>query len=245
MTQPLSGDQLAARTARRSAGRLALLPVASAGLILVVALWVAAPGLSVGVSAVALFGVIAAFVLTRIGDSHPFPTFGAANWVTLFRAILACLLVVFLSAEALAFSIGAFMIAAVALLLDGVDGWLARRFATSSRFGARFDMEIDALLIFMLSCAAFIGQKAGAWVLALGLMRYVFVGASVVWPWLGAELPPSFRRKAICVVQVATLAILLLPAIVPPVSTTIAAAALAMLVASFASDIRWLAERRP
>ena len=35
--------------------------------------------------------------------------------------------------------------------LDGVDGWLARRRGMSSAFGARFDMEIDALLVQVLA----------------------------------------------------------------------------------------------
>ena len=38
--------------------------------------------------------------------------------------------------------------------LDGVDGWLARRSGIASAFGARFDMEIDALLILVLAVLA-------------------------------------------------------------------------------------------
>ena len=62
-------------------------------------------------------------------------------------------------------------------LLDGVDGWLARRHRIASAFGARFDMEIDALLILALSVLAWRHEKAGAWVVASGLLRYAFVAA--------------------------------------------------------------------
>ncbi|GAA4940924.1 hypothetical protein GCM10023238_03240 [Streptomyces heliomycini] len=40
---------------------------------------------------------------------------------------------------------------AVALILDGVDGKVARRTGTSTPLGARFDMEVDAFLILVLS----------------------------------------------------------------------------------------------
>src|SRR5262245_48079916 len=43
------------------------------------------------------------------------------------------------------------LLAVVALVLDGVDGWIARRTGTVSEFGARFDMEVDAFLILVLS----------------------------------------------------------------------------------------------
>ena len=39
----------------------------------------------------------------------------------------------------------------MALLLDAVDGGVARRTGTVSGFGARFDMEVDAFLILVLS----------------------------------------------------------------------------------------------
>ena len=40
------------------------------------------------------------------------------------------------------------------VLLDGVDGRLARKYGASSRFGARFDMEVDAVLICVLALLA-------------------------------------------------------------------------------------------
>ena len=133
----------------------------------------------------------------------------------------------------------------LALILDGVDGYLARAFSLSSALGARFDMEIDALLILVLSIAGLILGKAGWWVLAIGLMRYGFVFAQVFLPALAGPLPPSFRRKLICVVQVAALCLILVPFVVPPISTFIALLALALLAYSFAVDTRYLLQKRP
>src|SRR5687767_14637440 len=65
--------------------------------------------------------------------------------------------------------------AAVAVALDAVDGWVARRTGTVSSFGARFDMETDAALLLVLS--TYVARDVGVWVLAIGLARYVFLAA--------------------------------------------------------------------
>src|SRR4029453_12797343 len=57
-------------------------------------------------------------------------------------------------------------ITVVALLLDALDGRVARRAGTASEFGARFDMEVDAFLILVLS--VYVAQSMGTWVLAIG-----------------------------------------------------------------------------
>ena len=135
--------------------------------------------------------------------------------------------------------------AVVATLLDGVDGWLARRTGMASAFGARFDMEIDALLIQVLAILAWQYGKAGPWVLVSGLLRYLFVAAGWLMPWMREPLFPSVRRKAICVVQTAGLILTILPPIVPPASEWLAAGSLAALVYSFLVDTLWLWRRAP
>jgi phosphatidylglycerophosphate synthase len=170
--------------------------------------------------------------------------FAPCSRLTLGRAGIAALLTGLLAAPAALarpeIGWGALALALVALALDGADGWMARRRGQESAWGARFDMEADAALILVLSALALAGGKAGAWVLALGLMRYGFVAAGWLRPRLTAELPPSFRRKTVCVLQVAALAALLAPVVEPPVSTALAAVALAFLVWSFAVDVLWL-----
>ncbi|MFI0452009.1 CDP-alcohol phosphatidyltransferase family protein [Actinomadura sp. 6N118] len=130
------------------------------------------------------------------------------------------------------------VLASVALVLDGVDGQVARRTGTVSPLGARFDMEVDAFLILVLSVhVAFV---AGPWVLAIGAMRYVFVVAAWIMPWLRAELPPSLARKAVAALQ--GVALVVAGAGVLPVLAASALAGLALmaLVWSFGRDVAWL-----
>jgi phosphatidylglycerophosphate synthase len=170
------------------------------------------------------------------------PTFGAANAVTLVRAVLVLLLLAALG-SAVTSALGWLLVAVaiVAVALDGVDGALARGRGEQSDFGARFDMETDALLILVLAALVWQHDKAGAWVLLAGLLRYLFVAASYAWPWLSASLPPSRRRQAVCVVQIASLIGALAPLIASPASAALALAGLALLVWSFGVDVAWLA----
>jgi phosphatidylglycerophosphate synthase len=133
----------------------------------------------------------------------------------------------------------------LALSLDGLDGWLARRTSTESAFGARFDMESDAALLMVLSVLAWRADQAGVWVLGIGLMRYAFVAAAWAWPWMNGELPPSMRRKVICVVQGVALLIALAPFTPAVLGAGVLAVALATLTWSFAIDTGWLARHRP
>ena len=122
--------------------------------------------------------------------------------------------------------------------------WRGRR-GLASEFGARFDMETDALLMLVLCLLVLHFGKAGAWVLAAGVMRYAFVLAARLWPWLARPLPPSRRRKAVCVVQITSLIVCLGP-IVPrglePVHR--ARASLAALSALSRWTCAWLARHR-
>jgi phosphatidylglycerophosphate synthase len=189
------------------------------------------------------FATVAILARDNIDTTHPHPRFGVANTVTLARAAGTALLAALaLEPGLLAGSaVWAAVAGAVALLaLDGVDGWIARRQGLVSPFGARFDMEVDTLLILVLAVLALGLGKAGPWVLGLGLMRYAFVLAGRAVPALRAELPPSWRRKAVCVVQIVVLATMLVPWVVPPASSAIGAGALVLLAWSFAVDVRWL-----
>jgi phosphatidylglycerophosphate synthase len=191
--------------------------------------------------AVAVFTTIVFVARRSARVHHPFPQFGPANQVTMVRALLVALTAACIGEPALpAFAHAAAGAAAIATALDGVDGWLARRTRMTSRFGARFDMETDALLIQVLAILAWQYDKAGAWVLASGLMRYVFVAAGRLWPWIQQPLFPSVRRKAICVVQIAGLMLAMLPEVPRPYSAQLAAVSLAALAYSFLVDTGWL-----
>ncbi|OLO04067.1 hypothetical protein BTW07_11500 [Salinicola socius] len=172
---------------------------------------------------------------------------GWANRITLLRATLIAIVAgvavypdfIQRHAEGIA------ALSLLALSLDGIDGWVARRTGSASAFGARFDMELDAFFIVVLCTALIALDKVGAWILALGLVRYAFVIAGMYSPWLNRTLPESYFRKTVCVWQVATLMVCLLPFVSSAWATGFALLAAALLLLSFGRDIVWLWRRRP
>jgi len=233
-------ESAASRDARRAAAAAGIAVVLAA-----LALQLPPPAAAL---ALGLYGLAAALALRGFAAAgRPHGRFGLANRLTLLRAGGAAIIAGLATTPGLVSGPTAWAIAGAAALLlalDGIDGWIARRQGLASPYGARLDMETDALTILTLAALALALGKAGPWVLALGLMRYVFVTAGWALPWLAAPLPPSSRRKAVCALQIAILAALLAPPLAPPVSSGLAALALAALVASFAVDIAWLARAR-
>lgn len=131
---------------------------------------------------------------------------------------------------------------AVALVLDGVDGKVARYTRTASAFGARFDMEIDAVLILILSVHA--APSVGWWVLLIGAARFLFLAASFKWPWLRGNLPRRYWAKVVAVIQVVVLLIVATGLLPPPIDLALCLLALVLLAESFARSVWWLASRR-
>ena len=170
------------------------------------------------------------------------PLLGAANLITGARAVLvAGIAAAGFAPPTAKLAAAVVAVGTVAALLDLADGWVARRTGTVSAFGARFDMEVDAVLILVLSALVWRYGVTGPWVLASGLMRYAFVALAGPWPWLARPLPPSRRRQAVCVVQIIVLLVALAPVVPPALGLAAAAIGLAALVWSFAVDVRWLA----
>jgi len=169
---------------------------------------------------------------------------GPADWVTLTRAALT-VGVAALVADAFPESVPAALLvslASIALVLDAVDGQVARRTQTTSALGARMDGEVDAFLILVLS--VYVAGSVGAWVLAIGAARYAFLVAGYVLPWLHAPLPARHWRKVVCAAQGIVLTIA--AAEVLPLALTQAALgfALVLLAESFGRDVWWLWSHR-
>jgi len=187
------------------------------------------------------FVAAALLAVGRVAAHHPFPHFGAANFVTMLRVALVAGVAGLIGeppSERIAWL--AVAVVVTVAVLDGVDGWLARRSGEISAFGARFDMEVDAALILILSILVWLHGKAGMWVMACGLMRYGFVAAGWVLPWMAGPLRSTMRGKSVAVAQFTGLGAALLPVVPVPFCTLIAAGTLATLVWSFAVDIAWL-----
>jgi len=174
-----------------------------------------------------------------IGQHAPHRRFGPANTLTLVRATYVALLTGIIIDEASLSDTGRWLLVgtgAAALLLDGVDGWAARRTGLASRFGARFDMEVDAFLVLVLAALVWRAGQAGVWVLTCGLLRYIFVLAGRAWPVLATPLAPSFRRKAICVAEIIVLLVALAPPVRPVMAELLCLSGLIVLGYSFAAD---------
>jgi phosphatidylglycerophosphate synthase len=129
---------------------------------------------------------------------------GPASRVTLARATLVGLVAALVTGGS-----GPYIpavpvaVATLALILDRVDGVVARRTGSVSALGARLDMEVDAFLILVLSVA--VSPSVGAWALTIGALRYAFGAATRVLPWLRAPVPPSWARKGVAGLQAAVL----------------------------------------
>ncbi|CAM4034200.1 CDP-alcohol phosphatidyltransferase family protein [Nocardiopsis rhodophaea] len=235
---PASGRPRAAATAAGPAA-------GAAAQLLLLALLTAATGLgSPGWIAGSAYAVVLGGLLTRALYRDGQRGMRPADRVTLARAVLVGGVTALVADEVTGRPLegavlGALVVlAAAALALDGVDGLVARRTGTTSRLGARFDMEVDAFLILVLS--AHVAVHLGAWVVAIGAMRYAFAAAAALAPWLRGDLPPSTARKAVAVAQTGALIAAAADVVPHSVATAVVAGALALLVWSFGRDVGWL-----
>lgn len=200
---------------------------------------------------VAAMYLVLAVILAASARTLPFPALGLPNRVTLARATLALPVAALALPPVVGRGIGPegywwiVGLSSVALALDGLDGRLARSTGRESALGARFDMELDAFLILALSGLVWQSGTAGAWVLGIGALRYLFVVGGWVVPALRRELPESRRRKTVCVVQGVVLVIALAPVVPGGLATGLLAGALVLLVYSFAVDVNGLIRRAP
>jgi len=208
----------------------ALLGVVSAASGLGVAGWIA--GLVTGSAATALI------VTARMRSDQPaiFP----ADWVTLTRALLIAGV-----AGLVADSFGRpvpvtalVTLSTVALVLDGVDGPVARRTGTATQLGGRIDAEVDAFLILLLSIV--VSQDYGGWVLAIGAARYALLLAGWLIPWLAAPLPPRYWGKVVAAVTGIVLTVAASGLLDRRTGMIAVAAALLLLAESFGRAVIWL-----
>jgi phosphatidylglycerophosphate synthase len=169
---------------------------------------------------------------------------GPADRVTLTRATIA-VGVAALTADSFSRPVpvtAVAVLAALALVLDAVDGWVARRTGTASRLGATFDMEVDAFLILVLS--VYVARSTGPWVLAIGAARYVLLVARWGLPWLHGPVPPLYWRKVVAATQGIVLTCAAAE-VLPVLWTEVAlAASLALLSESFGREVWWLRRHR-
>jgi len=221
-------------------GALAALAAGAAGAAMTIGLGFSA---AAGLKGAALVAALLAVSAPQL-EAHPFPALGAANQLTLARAALVGALAACIGEPAAAWGDWLAVGAVLALAGDVADGALARRTGMASDFGGALDMELDALTVLVLGALCWQLDKAGAWILASGAMRYVFVAASWGLPWMNAPLYDSLARKLVCGVQIGTLAVCLFTWIPAAYTAPALALSLVALTWSFGRDTLWLYRNR-
>ncbi len=239
MTRPRSGR--AGRALAAAAGAMfVLLTMLSVGTGLGPVGWLCGVGYLAGLCALLAGPTRRA---QRAGDAprSASPGLGPADLVTLGRAVLVggvtALVGDWLVTGRMPTAV-LVALAAVALALDAVDGRVARRTGTASARGARFDMEVDAVLVLVLS--GYVAALLGPWTLAIGAMRYVFAVAGRILPWLRSPLPVRYSAKVVAALQGVVLVLAAADVLPRPATAAVVGLALGMLVWSFGHDVRWL-----
>ncbi|SEP24583.1 CDP-alcohol phosphatidyltransferase [Flavobacterium sp. CF108] len=101
---------------------------------------------------------------------------GMPNMVTLFRLMLLFTAPFIMNDR---FNIA--ILGTAFVMLDGVDGFLARRLDQITHFGGMLDMEADAFFCLMFSLLIGLEHPEMRWVLAAGGMRYFYKIITTVW----------------------------------------------------------------
>lgn len=136
--------------------------------------------------------VIMRFFRRERGQYTPRGNFGLANTITTARLVLVLLLAAPKSAWS---PFEAAALAALILIVDGVDGAVARKRGEASAFGAHFDMETDALFVLMATERLYFCEGYGVWVLFAGILRYAYVISIWIAPGSGREAPRSLLGR--------------------------------------------------
>lgn len=186
------------------------------------------------------YGVVLCALLSRGMSRSGAGALSPADRVTLSRAILVGG-VTALAADSFGRSAPITLmvvLTSVALALDAVDGYTARRTGTTSELGARFDMEIDSFLVLVL--CLHVAPAVGGWVLVIGAMRYLYGGATWVLEWMRGSAPPRYWSKVVAAIQGVVLTVAMADVLPAPLTTVVLVVSVALLVESFGRDVTWL-----
>lgn len=100
-----------------------------------------------------------------------------ANWVTFGRFLLLFVLLGIIYSGAPALQLVNAPLTIIIIALDGVDGWVARRFGEESLFGATFDIAIDRIVETVLWVVLAHLGFIGVWIPLLFIVRGNLVDA--------------------------------------------------------------------
>jgi phosphatidylglycerophosphate synthase len=203
-----------------------------------IAIWLV--GLNLNAIALSFSGYAVGSLLTiaLMRKGFPHALLGMGNVVTLIRLALVAALISPLLANPTAGVVVA--VALASLLLDGVDGWLARRESRVSSFGARLDIEVDSAFAMVLALNSWVIGTTGPLIILLALPRYIYVAFAKIYPWLNKQPPTRIGGKVVGVIQILALISFNLPNFPQWLVIPVVAIVLAGLIWSFGRDVRWL-----
>ena len=87
--------------------------------------------------------------------------------------------------------------------MDGLDGFIARKYNLVSKFGEFIDQESDNFLMLVISISLYLNKDIGPYVFLIPLYRYTFLVSMKKYDWLQRTLPRSQFRKIACVLTIA------------------------------------------
>lgn len=96
---------------------------------------------------------------------------GPANWITVSRFIIIAYVLTFFEVLPLPILVS---LLSIAVLMDVLDGYIARRTNTQSDFGALFDMEVDSFYVLAMGLYFHFTTDFGLWLLIPGSIRYIY-----------------------------------------------------------------------
>ena len=102
----------------------------------------------------------------------------------------------------------------VILVLDGLDGYYARKYGTVSAFGDAFDKEVDALFVLTYGILMVDAHLIGSWIVLPGLLRYGYVIGLSFLERQPSPTGKSFRRQFVGMWLMGTW---LSPFVLPPI----------------------------
>ncbi|WP_324760645.1 CDP-alcohol phosphatidyltransferase family protein [Haloarcula sp. GH36] len=179
----------------------------------------------------AVVGFVAAFTwrhreAMRTTDGVAMESLGVANAVTLGRGVLIGIVAGFVLLEPEGRYLWVPAVGyGVAVVLDSVDGALARSLGTESRLGTRLDMAVDTIGFLVAPLVAVAWGWLPVWYLSLSAARYCYRAGCWLYRVRGGTvgpLPQSLLRRPLSGLQMVFLWVALVP-IVPTDLVTLAA----------------------
>ena len=134
--------------------------------------------------------------------------------------------------------------ALISLILDGIDGLLARCLYQVTEFGEYFDQEADTIFMIVLVLSLYFNYDSTIIIFLIPLYRYLFLLMQKKYRWMKRKLTDSFRRKFICLMTILILILCHLEFLGEALIMNLPILAIFIITFSFVKDIIWLYERK-